>query len=272
MLRKITVFLLLALLTAVLPLVSLAEGNGSLVRGQALDSTEVTFEDHEEYVRSELERYAASEVYFEKYGISINLREYITENNLNNASATLSELIRLNEEHIASLIADEENYDLLLKENAAFFIEKCNELLTLCDYVSIKKICDETRFHFFNMDVSVEGVDEAVITYEASLDLLKEMEDKASVFVNKVYKLVYWSDEGDKLSLILDAYTCFDGVDISVAGVSDAYNVLKLAMEEYDESVAELNSEIALTREAVGYIRNYVGFESFVTIILDAIK
>jgi hypothetical protein len=228
--------------------------------------------DHINYIKSELARYDNSEAYFERYGISIKLREYISDNIADTSLRDLPELIRINEEHIEELLANEEQYDKFLKQNTVLFIEKCEALVGSVDYKTMKEVCESAAFYFFNMDVSDASAQDALAIYDLRTKEILKFEEKARQFMDGVETLVLSAPTDDRLALILNAYSLLDGVDMGVDGVKDAYTLLCDEMSEYDSSVASYNSELLATREAAVYMRSSKGMESFLTLILEAIR
>ncbi len=226
--------------------------------------------DHIEYVKSELLKYDNSTSYFEKYGISIKLRDYIEENNIDTSLSELPELVRINEEHIAELLASEEEYDLFLKQNTALFIETCKGLVGSVDYQTVKKICKEAELYFFNMDVSDASAQNALQVYDVRMRELRLLEERADKFINAALSLA--APDADKLALIIYATSCLDGVDRSVDGVENAMLLLQGEMDEYDASVSSFNSELSETRKSMCAIQSAEGTECLITLILSLIK
>jgi hypothetical protein len=268
---KYVIAYLLAFVIAVSPIVSfvgLAEAS-DFTAGLSSDANDV--ERHVEYISSQLTRYDESTSYFEKYGISVKLRDYFTKNSVDISVPEIAELYAANEEHISVLLSMVDEYELLLKENAELFIEKCDELEDVEDYLTLKRLCDEARFCFFNMDVSVDGVQDAIILYESKLDFIVEMENNANAFIAEVNALCRATDDDNKLALVIRANCALSQADLGVPGVSEAIEEFKIAMAEYDSSIAAANSEIALTRRYAARLRNYEGQEEFIGYILDII-
>ena len=263
---KILKALILVLIMSVMPVMSIVATGASSI--DVIESREV---DHAEYLRSELARYDGSSSYFEKYGISIKLREYISENKLDKTDPQIAELVSINEAHITELLSGADEYDLLLVENAEIFLEKCEDLRLAEGYLAISKVLEETEYYFFNMDVSVYGVDEGIKLYDAKLLEIFDMEKKAEVFISEVDKLLFAGDDDNLLELIINASSAFALVDADIEGVADACDTMKIFMDAYDSSVEEKNNELSATRKTVGYIRNFEGSESFVTLILETI-
>lgn len=229
-------------------------------------------EDHIGYIKAELLKYSESTSYFEKYGISMKLRDYISENGINTTVSELPELVRINEEHIAELILESENYDAFLKENTALFIEKCQGLLGSVDYKTAKEICDEADFYFFNMDVSDARAQDALAVYDVRMKELSAMEKKAEIFINEVTAITLADRGADILALIVNAHACSVGVDPTVPGVSNAMAMLDRIMDNYDATVRDCNEELSRIREAVSYMRCFDGTEGLVTLIIKTIK
>ena len=228
-------------------------------------------DEHLEYIRAELERYERSDKYFEKYAISIQLREYIEENVADVSAADIAALVKLNEEHIADLLSKEDEYDAMLKYNGVLFVEKCEEIEKADDYASIKQACDVARFYLLNMDVSDRSVQDAILIYESNIKVLEQMENNARIFIEHV-KVVENAKESDNiLSLILIADAARGSADPGVVGVEEAMLALESAMRDYNSSVANYNVELAETRKAAANIAGCKGVEGFINFILEVI-
>lgn len=278
--RNFAIFLLFALIIGAMPLTCLA-GDDILpeeaVSGE-LDTQDVPVAEAsgetvapEVHIRAELDRYESTVDYSERYEISVRLRTYIQESGLDTTLPGIRELVEINNGHIEELISMEEEYSRLTEKNSYLFIECAERLKVTEDYIGISALLEEGRYYFFNMDVSVAGIDEAISVYESKLSDRHTMEKNAKAFIDEVAYLSFAFESGDKLSLIIDAYHAFRGVDTGVDGVLEAYEILMGAMERYDSSVAPYNAELSESREAVPYMLNHEGCESFAAFILEFI-
>lgn len=263
--RRIIVLCFLSLLIALSPVMSLAAA-AAYAKSDLGDTDELI-----EYIESELRRYDESELYYEKYGISITLRDYINDSGVDTSLPEISALVGINDSHIAELFSKEDEYDRLLLDNAEKFIAGCESLLVLDDYLSMKAAYDEIYFCFFNMDVSSSEVQDAIKIYEAKAEELQIMEEKALIFIAAVENLCRAGEGIDKLPLILNAYSRGKTVDKGISGVSEAFEKLADEMEEYDNYIAPFNSELSSCREAVAYSCNHKRMSRFVTLILSSV-
>ena len=169
----------------------------------------------------------------------------------------------------------EEEYDIFLKENADTFVSKCNELTKLDDYQSIKNLCEEAEFLFFNIDVSDSRVQDAINIYETKMKQLAVMEENANSFIEAVNALVdvrEGQDAEEIVSHMLHANSKLVGVDPAIGGVNESIIILKDVMQEYDSWVSSYNNELSLVNKTVGCLMNHKGEESFITFIINAIK
>ena len=230
---------------------------------------------HIEYIKSELDRFDKATAYFEKYGISLNLRDYVEKNNLDTSLPELKELVRINEEHISRLLENEKEYDEYLKNNAVIFIDICNNIQSLSDYSSIKDECEEARFYFFNMDVSVEGVQGAIDVYYEKLQQVVNMEKKAEIFIDAVNVYLDAIQCGDLDTIaarMIVANRALSEADMGISGVAEASAELKNGMSEYNKMIMIHNKELSIAREITTSLMSYNSSESLATIVLDAIN
>ena len=226
-------------------------------------------DNHINHLASELDRYDASTKYFERYGICIQLKEYIAENDMDLEDPEISVLVERLEGYILTLEEQKEEYADVLVSNTAAFVETCRALVGSIDYTTMKKVCDEASVYFYAMDVNDASVQDAISIYTRRCEEIEAIENVA---VNFILAVEYLSVEDiDMLEALVDCASYLPDLDKSVSGVKEAYAAFESAMAAYDASVAHANSEINATIEYVTYTSNRKGLGAFVTAILNAL-
>lgn len=227
------------------------------------------WENHVAFVSSELERCRTSEVFFEKYGICVKVKEYVRENGIDPETEPFAGYLAEVETILAELMANEDEYEAMLEENTGRFIEICKGLVGSIDYATMKSICTEASAYFYTMNVSNALAQDAIQIYTTRRDEVRAAENIANEFVESVLRLTVF--EGNPLKLIIECAAYLDDVDITIPGVEAAVDMLTAECEEYDAQYAEINAEIAVTHTAVASVSNTSGMGSFITKILAAL-
>ena len=157
----------------------------------------------------------------------------------------------------------------MLENNAVLFVQKCNEMKSMNDYLSIKAICDEIYFYFFHMDVSVKGVKGAIDVYENSKQRLIDMENKSEEFIQSVDVLLKSLHGKNVLYFIIRANSCSLVADAGIDGVSEALDALSQIASDYDASISVYNTELTETRRLASNLSNHTSTEGVTSSILN---
>ena len=218
-----------------------------------------------EYITSELERYDNSEVYFERFGILANLKEYIKTNKVDTSSSDVLELVARIDAGLAVIEGEREEYDALVKSNTEAFVEKCGLLIGSIDYTSMKRICDEIAIYFYAMDVRDATAQDAVGIYIARCNELEAIEMHARDFASSVKLLSL--DTENVLEGVIACSGYLKALELSAPGASDALREYNEVCDSYNTAADSKNGELAATRECAAYLSNKNGINSFVTLI-----
>lgn len=225
---------------------------------------------HLAYITSELERYEASEQFFERVGILTKLRDYVNEEDIDLEREDIAALVKRIDDELALVMEDEDEYEALLEENTARFVEICEGLVGSVDYATMKKIVSEASEYYYTMKVDIASVQDAIAIYVVRRNEIKAKEELASTF-SMLVDIVDPASE-DALSGIITSFEYLGALDRDVPGVSSSISSLMSKMAEYDSAVKEINEEILSTAAASVYARNTDGMGSFVTLMLKALE
>lgn len=227
-------------------------------------------EDRNNYVENEVARMLASEVYFEKYGIAMKLKDYFVENNIDTTTGVFAEYLDTINNVLNELMENEEAYEEMLTENTKKFIKVCEGLVGSIDYNKMKEICAEAAVYYYNMNVSNALAQDAIKIYTTRRNEVRMAEELADEFIKASLKLTVF--EGDNiLPLFVELSDYLDDLDFTVPGVSEAAELLENEMAEYNAKINPTNAEINATVSTVVYVSNTPGVSSLVTKILEAI-
>ncbi len=225
--------------------------------------------EHVNYLSSELARYEASTIYFERFGILANLNEYIVKNKVDIESADIAPLKAKIDACIESLKGEREEYDALVQANTAAFKEKCKSLVGLIDYATMRRICDEASVYFYAMDVRDAAAQDAVNIYIARCRELEAIEDYANEFKEKVSLLAI--DKGNVLEGIIECSEYISSLEAAAPGAQSALSNYQSICNNYNNEVNKSNSELEATRLAVGYLSNRTEINSFIAFVVNEI-
>ena len=224
-------------------------------------------EKHISKLKSDLQRCKDSDSYFERYGICIELRQYIDENEIATDNAKLNELVAELYEQLSILEEDIDSYRQMQKENAAKFVEICMKLTGSLSYAQMKPIFDEAAKYYYYVDFSNQAAKDALSIYNARRNEIYNIEAQASQFLASVAILV--SDNSLTADNILIASQFIDKLELSCKGVDEAMLAYLEALETYDISVNTSNSEIDSSIYAMSGLMCNESNQSFITLIIS---
>ena len=197
---------------------------------------------HIAHVTAELERYEASNFYFEQFGILKALDNYFNENDVDYTNVEIAALYATVKSEIEELLLVGDEYDSLLNENSARFIEKCQNLLGSKDYLTIKSAISDASIYFYNMDVSNAEAKDALAIYILREKEIRATEAYANEFIEAVFELTLRQE--NVLAGVIECYAYLDTVERAVAGVTNAIKTLESYMASYTEQKVAINNEL----------------------------
>ncbi|MBQ7363772.1 MAG: hypothetical protein IJW48_04910 [Clostridia bacterium] len=227
--------------------------------------------DHAVYIAGEIARHDASSNYFEKYAITVMVIEYAKSPDVDNTHSQIAPLLKKNEENLAALVADVDNYEKLLEDNAALFVEKCQSLIGSVDYATMKRVCDEAAVYFYSMNVNEASAQDAIALYVGRRAEIRKIEANAKKFNDAVAMIAIKETPDATLAAIVEASDLIALANVQADGVLESVTALNAHITAYNESIAGINAEIAVTNELAAYLANTNGKDGLLTVILDCI-
>jgi len=223
-------------------------------------------DEHIDYLSSELQRYEASDIFFERYGILVKLREYIATSDVNVENADIKALIERIESEFSALESDRDAYNELLASNTQKFVEKCQGLLGSVSYADMKAICNEAGVYYYAMNVTSAAAQDAIAVYSARCEEIKAIEANAETFVLTV--ALFDLPETDVLKNIVAASECIPMLETSCEGAEAALARYNTEILLYNSGVENTNAEILSTVKAAAALSNNGERSPLVTVIM----
>ena len=226
--------------------------------------------DYINHLTDELARHDASDAYFEKYGILVKLKDYISENDIDLTNETIISLVKRIEDGLVAIESERESYDELLNTNTEKFVEKCKGLVGAIGYVDMKRICDEAAVYYHAMNVTSAAAQDAIAVYSRRTEELEAIEANAESFVLAVS--IFDLPETDVLETIVFASQYLAGLEESCDGVADALKRYNTETAIFNAKVEKGNAEILSVAKGATALSNNGERDSLVTVIMSNIN
>ena len=203
---------------------------------------------HIAFFEAELDKFNATEHFFERYAIAESLKTYVNNNDIDYTNERLVALIEENSRNYSLLYEQKDGYVNVIAENTERFIEICDGFLGPVDYVTMKQAYTQALKYFHLMDVSDVRVQNAIAIFKTRREEIDAIEAYANEFIISTARLA--GVKYDSLDAIIECSAYLDRLNTGVKGVNEAVAKLNAAMADYNAEIAKSNLEIASTQSA----------------------
>ncbi len=245
----------------------------------AIDYFETTYayfynkyqEAHIVYMNDILDKMISTEAYVEKMGMASLLRRYLANNDINLENSQVVNIINNLETVEAELTLREEDYSKLLKQNSVYLVNLVEKMRTAETYAEQKKYYDEASLLYFNVDILVEGTEEAMAIFDRFTVTLAARAEMSSKF--NEYMAIYnaASSEDERYAALVACCIYKDDADITYPGMADSMAQYEAAYSNYMNYANAVNGDVSAIGNAVGSLRSNCGITPVIAIIIKAI-
>ena len=263
--------------------------------------------EHIAYIKTQLEKYLATDAYIDKAGICTGLLSYVNQNGNNNLAIYLEidengeasyvtnsflpadvvkavedEMEELRQLEIAIYVYNEElaiqedDYKDVLESNTAKFMSIMKHMQTAVTYAELKPLFDEATIYYYAINLENDEIVAAAELYDEYRLMIKAWESNGVVFIGLVNeikeaeKLTGLEREDALYTAIAKCYVYADGVDTTMEGVDVAMKVYTRVLNEYTAETNAVNNVIAEI-DAITYAANTKSIAAVVLSILVGI-
>ena len=226
-------------------------------------------------IKAKLDTYNNPEMsYIDKAGITTYVDLYIEANGMdfdpNNAE--LNREIERNETYKAQLPIIQGDYKNLLTQNTTKFVntmKKANEYIT---YAELKPLFDEATEYYYSMDITGEGIDAYLESYEALRQKINKTEADCDMFIYCATELKTETDADKIFVLLSEAKKCTAGLDDTYEGITEAKANYNTAYNAYVDNANTINAEVAETLNVAASVRGNWDFDAIVAFVKDLLN
>lgn len=202
--------------------------------------------EHAAFISEQLDRYRATDKYFDLLGICAYITNYI-EDPAKDIDLTHESILPLYEEYKIfkeELEARESDYEDVLAMNTRYFVNAVEKMNLALTYAEKKIFFDEAGLYYYNLNVSDPEAAVCIPMYEEARDLLETIRVSSEKFVESValYELAESDDE--RFDALLSCYYHSQYAERTVEGVNEAFEVFAVAYENYVQETDVANAEM----------------------------
>ena len=212
--------------------------------------------------------------YIDKAGITTYVDLHIEANGMdfdpNNAE--LNREIERNETYKAQLPIIQGDYKNILTQNTTKFVntmKKANEYIT---YAELKPLFDEATEYYYSMDITGEGIDAYLESYEALRQKINKTEADCDMFIYCATELKTETDADKIFVLLSEAKKCTAGLDDTYEGITEAKANYNTAYNAYVDNANTINAEVAETLNVAASVRGNWDFDAIVAFVKDLLN
>ena len=237
-------------------------------------------QEHVAVISEQLEKFVSTDSYIEKTGICTYLNAYIAENELavyldeddnfiyneelvaNVREAVAPEVAELENllyvyiMYSGELEAQEADYAAVLAANTQYFIDTVKVLTSVVTYTEKAEILDLASLYYYSMNVDSEEAQEAIEIYNTIYDeVLGESLVARDFMINALTIALLGEADEEELedinvketlySLLIEGSYIRSDVNAEIPGVPESIEIFDAAIENYNQTVQKVNSDIA---------------------------
>jgi hypothetical protein len=214
-----------------------------------------------EHVRILSEKLAAvenSDSYIERSGACTYVNNYLAANDVDTSRADIQAVIAKCKAFEEELDTQLNQYEELLAQNTAYFVNTIAKISAANDYASFRALYDEATEYYYKMNIN-DAVGEAVELYEQYRDEITEMENESVLFMAAVKSLSNAKKRANQYKYLVECNKHIDKVEAGIDGVSAAIATYNQCKSNYDNAVNTYNSEILETVNTMCTVRENYG-------------
>ena len=225
---------------------------------------------HLEVMKTQIDKYAATDSYIEKLGICLYLDQYINENDIDYTNPTAVEYRNKLELFKAEVVSYEANYKNILEANTKTFVGLVKEMSALVKYADIKPIYDKATIYYYAMNVDSEEAQAAMAEYEEIGEKLTALAENSAMFLGYADTLSSSKIRmAQKYRALVNAKKYVElGIDDSIEGVKDAIATYNKALTEYNTVIDNINGDVSNVSNVVTAVRS----GSIASVVLAVVK
>ena len=201
---------------------------------------------HFAVIKSNLDRYTATDSYIEKAGICTFIENYINNNEVDMTSTLGVQYMYTLELYKAALEGYIRDYEAILEANTVAFIGTVQKMEAYDSYTELKPLYEEAiSNYYYSMNADSEEARAAMQKFAVFEGMIKEWEESSAMFIGYSETLASARRQSHKFRALVNCTNYLDGIDVGVEGVSEALETYVAALEEYIEYIEPINNEIS---------------------------
>lgn len=196
-----------------------------------------------------------TDAYIEKLGLTSYITRYIEENEIDESIAEIQNALICYNTVLEELQYRTDDYQTVLKQNAATFNSLVRQMSYSTNYASKKVLFDQATVYYFMLDASTDETKEMISVYDEAKLYFAAVEAASKSFIETVAELLAATDADERYELLtvcydysLTADASYEGVATTLAAFNEIYNAYITAIEPDNAALVSIANVLGSLR------------------------